>query len=112
MSGTAATPGPWRFDHDWRRIPSIIGADGNQVASIEKDFTKDGWVKDLPEREANALLIASCPDMLAAHVENARILRFLVSELQGRIESGKLAALHGCLERSDAAISAATGAAK
>ena len=24
----AHTPGPWKFDRDWRRVPAIIGADG------------------------------------------------------------------------------------
>lgn len=38
------------------------------------------------------------------HAENARILGFLVNELQGRIDGGKLAALSLCLDRSNAAI--------
>ena len=36
------TPGPWTFDHDWRRFPTIFGADGNKVATIEKDRVADG----------------------------------------------------------------------
>lgn len=68
MSGH--TPGPWRFDRDWRRIPTIFGADGRQmIATVEKHKHLPngcGMQEDLPEREGNARLIAAAPDMLAA----------------------------------------------
>ena len=38
-----------------------------------------------------------------AHTENARILGYLVNELQGRVEAGKLAAVVACWNRSKAA---------
>lgn len=61
------TPGPWRFDEDWRRLPTIFGADGNKVAIIEKDRVDAfGWVKPLDERRANARLIEAAPFLLAA----------------------------------------------
>lgn len=57
------TPGPWRFDHDWSRIPTIFDAKGAKVASIEKG---DGYKgTDRPDRLAIALLIAAAPDLLA-----------------------------------------------
>lgn len=58
---------------------------------------------------ANARLIAVAPDLLEAHTENARILRLLWSELQGRVDAGKLAALDACLQRCDYAIDLANG---
>lgn len=64
MSGH--TPGPWIFDNDWRRWPTVFGSDGIKVAIIEKDKTIDSFVYELPERFANARLIAAAPDMLAA----------------------------------------------
>lgn len=60
-------PGPWKFDYDWGRLPSIYGADGNRVAIVEKDkVVAGGLTFELPEREANAWLIAAAPKLLAA----------------------------------------------
>ena len=39
-----------------------------------------------------------------AHAENARVLGYLVNELQGRVEAGKLGALALCRGRSCAAL--------
>jgi hypothetical protein len=61
------------------------------------------------ENKLRRRMEVAAPEMLAAHEENARILRFLVNELQGRIEGGKLAALAHCLDRSADAVKAATG---
>ncbi len=109
------TPGPWSFDADWHRLPTIFGADRSKIATIEKEdfihsgkFPGTGHTKQKPEREANAHLIVAAPEMLAAHSENARVLRLLVSELQGRVEGGKLAAIALCLGRSNDAIAKAT----
>lgn len=66
------TPGPWRFDQDWHRIPTILGADGAHVATVEKDnfihgkFPGIGHTEPKPERDANARLIAAAPELLAA----------------------------------------------
>lgn len=67
------TLGPWRFDGDWNRIPTIFGADGSRVADVEKtSYVRMGQAGQYlssvpkPEREANARLIAAAPDMLAA----------------------------------------------
>ena len=103
---TPFTPGPWRLDcgsylqhsccFDW----AVVGRDaesGRPLCIAEARGKSD------------SLLIAAAPDMLDGHTENARILRYLVNELQGRIEGGKLPALRGCLDRCDAAIALATG---
>lgn len=52
------TSGPWSFDGDWHRIPTIFGADGRKVASVEKDKREA-----TPERAANAQLISAAPDL-------------------------------------------------
>lgn len=51
------TPGPWAFDGDWHRIPTIFGAYGETVASVEK-----GHANSI----GNAKLIAAAPKMLTA----------------------------------------------
>lgn len=66
------TAGPWTFDDDWSRLPTVFGADGQIVATIEKNRVIDGWVSPQPDREANARLIAAAPDMLAA-LEAAKV---------------------------------------
>jgi hypothetical protein len=68
-------------------------------------------ILDLTENRKLRRMEVAAPLMLKAHEENARILRFLVNELQGRIEGGKLAALAHCLDRSADAVKAATGEA-
>lgn len=60
-SKQAFTPGPWSFDSDWYRIPTILGANGKIVASVEKDKREA-----TPERAANARLIAAAPEMYEA----------------------------------------------
>ena len=37
------------------------------------------------------------------HAENARLLRLVIHDLQGRVEAGKLAALVQCADRAQAA---------
>lgn len=67
------SPGPWRFDHDWRRLPTMFSADGVKVATLEKDkVVGHRSVVDLPEREANARLIEAAPDLLACLKEYVR----------------------------------------
>lgn len=65
MGYTAYTEGPWRFDGDWIRFPTIFGANGEKVAIVEKE--------GFPERDhrtmaqsANAALIAAAPDLVEA----------------------------------------------
>ena len=101
------TPEPWRADANsgwfpWEDAIGIFSDDETIAWTTSKASARE-------QDEANARLIAAAPDMLDGHTENARVLRYLVNELQGRIEGGKLAALHGCLDRSDAAIAKATG---
>lgn len=48
--------------------------------------------------------LARVKELEDAHAENARILGFLFSELQGRVEDGKLGALGLCCERSRKAL--------
>lgn len=77
---------------------------------------RGGWL----EREGNNMtpyllatpLREAAPDLLEAHEENARILGFLVNELQGLIPAGKLAALDKCYARSVEAIAKAKGGAE
>lgn len=59
------TPGPWSFDHDWRRFPTIFGADKKKVATIEKDGFPAKNVRTAAQ-EANARLIAAAPELLEA----------------------------------------------
>lgn len=59
MSEAKHTPGPWTFDHDWHRLPTVLGADGRHVCLIEKK-------REIAECKANAALIAAAPDLLTA----------------------------------------------
>lgn len=84
----AHTPGPWEFDRDWQRTPTIFGCDRQMVAHIEKHkrmTTNPGPQFDLPERDANARLIVAAPDMLAAlqaivHPDNEALCWFVTSD--------------------------------
>ena len=53
--------------------------------------------------EAAAEAITALIEAREAHTENARILGYLVNELQGRVEAGKFAAVVACWTRSKAA---------
>lgn len=58
------TPGPWKVEEQHR----ILGADGVMLAKVFLRFARgeDGPTEDLDlEREVNARLIASAPEMLA-----------------------------------------------
>lgn len=64
------TPGPWHFDEDWRRLPTIFGPDRKtKIATVEKLHGD----QRTPQQEANARLIAAAPCMYEAlkAVENA-----------------------------------------
>lgn len=94
---TTHTPGPWTFDRDWRRLPTIFGADGNKVAIVEKDKVDDrSFVHELPERFANARLIAAAPDMLD-------VLRAIVSDAANEKYSPE-SRLHSICEMASDAI--------
>lgn len=54
-----ATPGPWSFDHDWHRIPTILGPDKKHVADIDKS-------RPSVERKANASLVEAARNTLPA----------------------------------------------
>jgi hypothetical protein len=85
---TGHTPTPWRFDGDWYRIPTIFGADGKTVASVEKDERKS-----TPERAANAALIVEAVNShatLKARVED------LETALRDLLDHGALMAMEGC----------------
>lgn len=97
VSGVRLTSAP-KIGPDTRLL--TVGPEGDGLALVFFDMkTGRGHV--------DARLIAAAPDMLEAHEENVRILGFLVNELQGRIEGGKLAALAGCLDRARAALAKA-----
>ncbi len=65
MSDNVRTAGPWWFDGDWHRLPTIFGADRKtRIAIVEKS----GMARDArtPAQEANARLLAAAPELLAA----------------------------------------------
>lgn len=62
---TKHTPGPWSFDRDWCRLPTIFGADGKKIAIVEKTSRNE----HTSEQAANARLIEAAPDLLAACVD-------------------------------------------
>lgn len=91
MSDAKHTEGPWTFDRDWNRIPTIIGADGSLVADIRKSsVNKGGGVVDMPEREANARLIAAAPELLAALIPLAASPRGLEITI-GQLDAARAA---------------------
>lgn len=59
------TPGPWRFDGDWHRLPTIFGANGETVATIEKDGFPERHHRS-PAQADNARLIAAAPELFEA----------------------------------------------
>lgn len=63
MSESKHTPGPWHFDHDWGRLPTIFGSDRKtKIAIVEKTSRNE----HTSEQAADASLIAAAPDLLAA----------------------------------------------
>jgi hypothetical protein len=105
-----ATPRPWHVETNALEGTDDVGFTILSNDEIVCDLYQHAGACLLrfDNDEANARLIAAAPDMLADHQENARVLGFLVNELQGRIDGGKLAALCACLNRSNAAIAKAT----
>lgn len=61
------------------------------------------------EMIANAYLIAAAPDMYSRHEEDIRILGYLLNELTGRVEAGKLAALEKMRDSKVALLAKARG---
>lgn len=66
-----ATPGDWKFDGDWHRIPTFVSDDGAYLAYAAKaGFPEHD--SHTPEQAANAALIVamrnSIPDLIA-HIE-------------------------------------------
>jgi len=106
------TPGPWESGHFDDIDDEIIiqTHEGEYVASIDCDGAYEGKIAKCID--ANARLIAAAPDMLEGHEENARILGYLVNELQGLIPAGKLAAIEACQMRSVNSSSKAKGLTK
>lgn len=114
------TRGPWRIRESfmgslWIEGGLLTDPDHVVIVSLKDTVHEREGNKTITTEtarvhaQADAYLIASAPELVAAHQENARILGFLVNELQGRIEGGKLGALAGCLDRSSAALSKALG---
>lgn len=108
---SAHTPGPWSI-----KDGMIVAPPDDPTEYYEEQigvvYRTEAWTSGEPietEDQANAALIAAAPDLLAEHVENARILGFLWDELQGRVEAGKLAAIGNCLRRCTDVIAKAAG---
>ena len=95
------TPGPWRFDGDWHRLPTIFGPK-KAIATIEKTGFPNRS-DHTPEQAANACLIAAAPELLAA-------LRWLRAFWQPGSDHDTQEVQHA-LATTDAAIAKATGAA-
>lgn len=102
------TPGPWHIVSG-----TLTGPEKNTTSPIEvaglciAHFS--GGSNAAQHQKANARLIAAAPDMCDDHKENARILGYLVNELQGLIPEGKLAALELCRVRAERSAAKATG---
>lgn len=69
----AGTDGPWRFDGDWHRLPTILSGPCNEICTVKKrgfpgrsDHTK--------AESANARRIARLPDLEAAYLEAVELL--------------------------------------
>lgn len=59
------TPGPWSFDNDWHRLPTIFGPDGKKhIAIVEKEWP-------IEQRKANAAMLTAAPEMYLAGNELA-----------------------------------------
>jgi hypothetical protein len=97
------TPGPWAEEAQF-----VDAENGTQIYT-GLGFGPDGRPLADVEQTANARLIAAAPDMCDDHKENARILGYLVNELQGLIPEGKLAALELCRVRAERSAAKATG---
>lgn len=70
----AGTDGPWRFDGDWHRLPTILSGPCNEICTVKKrgfpsrsDHTK--------AESANARRIARLPDLEAAYLEAVEALK-------------------------------------
>lgn len=104
------TPGPWRFDRDWNRIPSIFGADGRHVADLYKHVKKGEPPTE--QMKADAALIEAAPQMLDALLN----VRKLISEaaITGfNCHDGDWAdRLFASQQKTSNAIASATGSAR
>lgn len=97
------TPGPWDVEPKGSRH-FVDGADGLTVAYLDR-----AGVRERAEIEANALLIASAPELLAALEAAAELAEGAVKLLrQLDMESGRIAA-ECVLRDARAAIARATG---
>lgn len=93
------TPTPWRFDHDWHRLPTIFGADGYKLAIVEKDR--------LDEAKANAALIieavnnyASLKDRIAELEKNEKAYEEIIGKKTFQEVADRIRELEGDLRRS------------
>ena len=99
------TPGPWDVEPKGSRH-FVDGADGLTVAYLDR-----AGVRERAEIEANARLIASAPELLAALEAAAELAEGTVKLLrQLDMESGRIAA-ECVLRDARAAIAKATGGA-
>lgn len=103
MTNTKHTPGPWttdEADHDAPYQNIKIQASNRTICTV--------WIDDAPvrdfnaEQQANARLIAAAPESHASNVELAALVRELC-----RVFGIPLP--QAALDRSDAAITKATG---
>lgn len=68
MTAGVHTLGPWHFDNDWHRLPSIIAPSGKIIAICEKSGHPDR-ASHTQQQAADARLIAASPTLLASLVE-------------------------------------------
>ena len=72
----SATPGPWKARINNFNRWEILGGAG-QLASISTPWDPDSPPTDWNECEANARLISSAPDLLAALADLVQTLEFI-----------------------------------
>jgi hypothetical protein len=87
------TPGPWEIEGD----TDIYSQEGELLASAYGFFDAARNLKDTPETQANARLIATAPELLQA-------LKLLRDELAGRWLDDL-----DCFKQAEAAIAKAEG---
>jgi hypothetical protein len=105
MSQPKHTPGPWTVDPHF--LDDIMAADGLDVATV---VLTGEHCRDMPERRANARLIAAAPELLEACKEAALFMRSAIED-RVMLEGFDPESHHG-LKMVRAAIIKAEGRAK
>lgn len=76
------TPGPWKADFLDEDNGWILDKKSNYIAEIVTSDEENKFIKNPDEREANARLIASAPELLEALKAAQKILHPLVMKMK------------------------------